>query len=38
MNKKTKNYQTVIIIFSQPQRILPGVSVYEGDGYITPMG
>ena len=35
---KNKNYQTVIIISPSHKEYFPGVSVYEGDGYITPMG
>jgi hypothetical protein len=35
---KNKNYKTVIIISPSHKEYFPGVSVYEGDGYITPMG
>jgi MEMO1 family protein len=35
---KNKNYKTVIIISPSHQEYFPGISVYEGDGYITPMG
>jgi MEMO1 family protein len=35
---KNKNFKTVIIISPSHQEYFPGVSVYEGDGYITPMG
>jgi hypothetical protein len=35
---KNKSYRTVIIISPSHKEYFPGVSVYEGDGYITPMG
>jgi MEMO1 family protein len=35
---KDKNYRTVIIISPSHREYFPGVSVYEGDGYITPLG
>ena len=35
---KNKNYRTVIIISPSHKEYFPGVSVYEGDGYITPLG
>jgi hypothetical protein len=33
-----KDYKTVIIISPSHHEYFPGVSVYEGDGYITPLG
>ena len=35
---KNKNYRTVIIISPSHKEYFPGVSVYEGDGYVTPLG
>jgi MEMO1 family protein len=35
---KDRYYKTVIIISPSHKEYFPGVSVYEGDGYITPMG
>jgi AmmeMemoRadiSam system protein B len=35
---KGKNYKTVIIISPSHREYFEGVSVYEGDGYVTPMG
>lgn len=35
---KDKNYKTIIIISPSHKEYFRGVSVYEGDGYVTPMG
>ncbi len=35
---KDKNIETVIIISPSHKEYFPGISVYEGDGYETPLG
>lgn len=35
---KDKNYKTVIIISPSHSEYFPGISVYEGDAYETPLG
>ena len=35
---KNKNIETVIIISPSHREYFPGISVYEGDGYETPLG
>jgi AmmeMemoRadiSam system protein B len=35
---KNRNFKTVIIISPSHREYFPGVCLYDGDGYITPMG
>jgi MEMO1 family protein len=35
---KDKNYQTIIIISPSHKEYFPGISIYSGDGYLTPFG
>jgi AmmeMemoRadiSam system protein B len=35
---KSKNYKTVIVISPSHSEYFPGISIYEGDAYETPLG